>query len=273
MIISIVQKLILITLSIVSFIYPQSHTVSLNISANPEQQEYKAMTYNIHRGQTKFGISSLNQIAKIIEKEQPDFVALQEVDRYHIRSGLQDQMKYLSDKLNMEYTFGSNLQYAITEYGNGILSKYPIIDSGQIKLAYETEPRSMLWAKIKTDEGIVYVTSIHLGFDRIKRPEHFKIIEDFTNQIDAPVLLMGDFNVLPTHNDFSQFRSKISGTLIHNETPTYFNNKPMQIDYIFGTYINETKSYTLPSNASDHYPLILKFKIDTNYKKSYTVMI
>lgn len=224
-------------------------------------KEYTAITYNIHRGTNVNGASSLNDIANILRKENPDFIALQEVDKYNVRSGFQDQIKWLGNELDMNYVFGSNLNFVVTEYGNGILSKYPILDSGQVMLAYESEPRSLLWAKIETEEGILYLTSIHLGLDTEKRAEHFSIIEEFINSLDAPVLIMGDLNVLPDNQQLSQFRARTTGQLYYKVNPTYINETPIQIDYIFGKSIVEIDSYSIPSNASDHYPLILKFRL------------
>lgn len=223
--------------------------------------EYTAITYNIHRGTNINGVSSLDAIADLLKAEDPDFIALQEVDKYNVRSGFQDQIKWLSNELDMNYVFGPNLNFAVTEYGNGILSKYPILDSGQVMLAYESEPRSLLWAKVETEDGILYLTSIHLGLDTKKRAEHFAIIEEFINSLDAPVLVMGDLNVLPDNQQLSQFRARTTGQLHYKVTPTYINETPIQIDYIFGKSIIETDSYSVPSDASDHYPLILKFKI------------
>jgi len=233
--------------------------------------EYTAITYNIHRGTTVNGASSLDAIANILKNENPDFIALQEVDKYNTRSGFQDQIKWLGNELDMDYVFGSNINLAVTEYGNGILSKYPILDSGQIMLAYENEPRSLLWAKIETDDGILYLTSIHLGLDTQKRAVHFAIIEEFINSLDAPVLVMGDLNVLPDNQLLSQFRARTTGQLQFKVTPTFLNEDPIQIDYIFGKSIIETDSYSIPSNASDHFPLILKFKLKSSNYTDYRI--
>lgn len=263
----IVTALIMIT-SLFNNIYAVNPDYSL-LSAN----EYKAMTYNIHHGTTVVGNPSLESVLKTLKTENPDFIALQEVDKYNPRSGFKDQIKWLSEKLKMDYVFGSNINYGLTEYGNGILSKYPIVESGKVDLAFETEPRSMLWAKVKTDDGELYVTSIHLGLDKKMREEHFKIIEDFVNNLDdnTPILLMGDFNVLPDNQIFSHFRSRITGKINHDEIPTYFKHEPIQIDYIFGKNIKENTSYNIPSKASDHYPLILTFKIVRNPNQKYLI--
>jgi len=247
--------------------YPSTENVFLLKKEN--ESTYTTMTYNIHRGTTKYNVPSLPQIVSIIKTESPDFIALQEVDRFHVRSGLQDQIKWLSEQLNMYDVFGANLRFGITEYGNAILSKFPIIDWGQIDLAYEKEPRSLLWAKVKTEDGYIYLTSIHLGLDTRKRKEHLDIIEKFIEtKKDAPILIMGDFNTLPNHQDFSQFRNTITGKLFHQEVTSYFKyDQPVQIDYIFGRGIRDFEIYNIPSNASDHFPLILKFRFYPSYNQ------
>lgn len=253
------RKLIIIAL--LFFILFPIKTKEAFLPTQSQNLEYTAITYNIHRGTNVNGVSSLDAIANLLENEDPDFIALQEVDKYNVRSGFQDQIKWLSNKLDMYYVFGSNLNFVVTEYGNGILSKYPILASGQIMLSYEYEPRSLLWAKVETEDGTLYLTSIHLGLDTQNRTEHFTIIEDFINSLDAPVLVMGDLNVLPDNQQLLQFRARTTGQLHYKVTPTYINEIPIQIDYIFGKSIIETNSYSIPSNASDHYPLILKFKL------------
>jgi len=261
MITEILIKLLLFFFTLINFVLPFNLEQEVVFFGKESVNEYKAITYNIHRGTNKFGFPSLNQISDLLKKENPDFLALQEVDRYNIRSGFKDQIKTLSDQLKMEYVFGPNMNFMVTEYGNAIMSKYPIIESGQIELARETEPRSLLWAKVKTDDGYLYLTSIHLGLDTKLRSEHFAIIGDFINSLDEPVLLMGDLNVLPDNQLFAQFRLKISGQIYYQEIPTYINNKPIQIDYIIGRKIKEIQMYNIPSHASDHYPLVLTFKI------------
>jgi len=241
------------------------------LNPNPvNSDEYKALTFNIHRGKTAFGVPSLNQIFEILKNENPDFIAIQEVDRYKLRTAFVDQISWLSEKLELEYVFGSNIQGVVSQYGNALLSKYPIIEWGQIPLTYTSEPRSLLWAKIQTNEGLIYITSIHLGLDTENRTEHFTKITEALSDFEEPVLLMGDFNVLPNNQAFLQFRSKISGQFIFTEIPTFVKNQPIQIDYIFGQGIYELQQYNIPTKASDHYPLILKFKLQKN-SKSITI--
>lgn len=257
---------------LVSSFFAQGQAVETGFSISEASEEYKALTYNIHRGTTRYGIPSLEQISEILKKEAPDFIALQEVDRFKLRSGFVDQIKMLGEQLEMEYAFGLNMQQVVSEYGNGLLSKYPILEWGQIPLAFETEQRSMLWAKVQTSDGIIYITSIHLGLDNKNRPAHFNKILEFIEEIEEPILLLGDFNVLPDNQDFMHFRTNVTGQLTSQEVvPTYIKNSPVQIDYIIGKRIHEIQFYNIPSSASDHYPLILKFKIK-KHNQNFTII-
>ncbi len=231
--------------------------------------EYKAITYNIHHGKTKNGEASIQQMVSLLKKEEADFIALQEVDRYSIRSGLNDQINIFANELEMYYVFEPNINIGVLQYGNGILSKYPILESGKITLPSSKEPRSILWAKVMTEKGNIYLTSIHLGLAQNERINYFKAIEKFMNEIatDHPVLIMGDFNTLPTNDALAHLQFRVTEKLYKREIPTYqHQEKEIQIDYIMGKGIREGFSYSIPNKASDHYPLVMKFKIDQNIK-------
>ena len=73
--------------------------------------------------------SDIKRIADLIQNEKADVIALQEVDRYRWRSGYVDQAKELAELLGMDMRFAPSLIYTAGQYGNAILSRYPIEDS------------------------------------------------------------------------------------------------------------------------------------------------
>jgi len=229
---------------------------------------YTAATYNIHHGTTKWGIPSLQNIGLVLEQKNPDFIALQEVDRYQLRTGFEDQIKRISQQLNMQYVYGENIKKGVSEYGNAILTHYPILSSGKIDFHVNGEPRSILWAKVKTNHGNLYLTSIHLGTNPQVREQYFSKVEDFVHQIgNQPLLLMGDFNTLPRHPLVQQLNKMVTGTNSQKNTPTFYvKDKGVQIDYIIGRSIDDIQRDSIPSNASDHYPLFLQFRIADRFK-------
>src|SRR5688572_31306281 len=86
----------------------------------------RVMTYNIHVGIGMDKKLDLQRIADVINKEKPDLVGLQEVDRGVQRTQRIDEIVELSKLTRMEYAFAFNLPYQGGQYGVAILSRFPI---------------------------------------------------------------------------------------------------------------------------------------------------
>lgn len=179
----------------------------------------KVMTYNIQIGATANNPSwdvkkfDLDAIADVIKAQDPDIVALQEVDRFRSRSGQVDQVAYLAEKLGMYWAYSpSYFDIETTKgrgmYGNAILSKYPIITNyahtlwrrGELlagEYDWVIEKRSILEAKIQINERFVNVFSTHLSTTADQRKKQTEEIRSLLNQMRGPKILMGDFNAKP----------------------------------------------------------------------------
>lgn len=278
------KKVILASLFILFItLFPLKKQGDSFVQANqPEAHSFKAVTYNIHSGKNRSGERSIDAIAQLLEQEQADFIALQEVDRRRLSSGVEDQISVIANRLGMNYTFSPALRNGLSEYGNAILSRYPILSSGTLDLEGGKEHRILLWAKVYTERGSLYLTSVHLDTDRASRSTHFAKIQTFvdTKLNDAPVLLMGDLNTLYDNSYLIQLEYGLTGKYRDYEYPTFYHEKAgrsIQIDYIFGRDIIENEYYTISSNASDHIPLVLLFDIgklpymDSFFKETHTL--
>ena len=89
------------------------------------------MSYNIHIATsgsiTDFSITDLQALADVINKENPDVVDFQEVDKYTLRSGKDsDQAKDLGELTGMHHYFASTSFKSDEKQGQAILSKFPI---------------------------------------------------------------------------------------------------------------------------------------------------
>ena len=71
----------------------------------------RIMTFNIRHGKGLDGRVDLSRIIADIKHGDPDIVALQEVDRFHIRSRFADQVKILQNALDMDAFFSPSLYY------------------------------------------------------------------------------------------------------------------------------------------------------------------
>ena len=120
-----------------------------------EPLDIRVMSYNIHRGIGTDGELSLERIARIIRDQNPDLVALQEVDKGTNRSFGVDQAAELAKLTNMHHVYGPAMAYDGGEYGEAILSRWPMESSLNTALPHEKthEPRTVLSVSIDNDNS------------------------------------------------------------------------------------------------------------------------
>lgn len=94
----------------------------------------KVMTYNIHHGKRMDKKVDLNRVADVIRRSGADIIGLNEVDKnYSKRSVFMDQIQYLAKELHLYYAYSPSLTVKsknadfLRKYGNGLLSRFPII--------------------------------------------------------------------------------------------------------------------------------------------------
>ncbi len=115
--------LVVVAAAIVVFKYV---TWSTPTAVTPSGGPVRVMTYNLHNGVNPWGQLNLEALARAIEAQNPDVVALQEVSRGWIINGSTDMLQWLGQRLGMPYVWNP------TEgdtWGNAIFSRYPIIAS------------------------------------------------------------------------------------------------------------------------------------------------
>ena len=144
----------------------------------------------------------LARIAEVIRFQEPDLVALQEVDRFWARSAYTDQPELLTDVLGMKGCYGANLTLSPDaesdmprQYGVLILSRFPILACENTFLPsvqpgdppVEREQRGLL-------KVIVNVRGVPLTFYDTHL-EHTSTYQDVrAAQVEAIYQLVGNFN-------------------------------------------------------------------------------
>ncbi|AKL95796.1 endonuclease/exonuclease/phosphatase [Clostridium aceticum] len=226
----------------------------------------KIMSYNIHHGRNLFGKYSLDEIAEVIKKSGAEIIGLQELDNGVVRSRFEDQIKYLSEKLSMEYVYGYNVNLLGGKYGNGILSKYPIESYENFHLPSGRERRGLLTAVIDVKGKKINFLVTHLGLNQQERQNQVNAIEKYMDTISDDVILVGDFNAKPKSKEIQLISKRLIDAAYatgKDEEPTF--DLPVlsaRIDYIF-THKNlrPLKYDVIKSRASDHYPITATIKI------------
>lgn len=244
----------------------------LAAGAAEESPAFRVMTYNIHHGEGLDKRIDLQRIAAMIETEQADIVALQEVDNGVERSGRRDIASELAALAGMKSVFSNNFSFQGGEYGNAVLTRFPILSATNMhyKMLREGEPRGLLQVTLDIHGRKLLVMSTHIDHraDDAERWLNVQEIETLVNSIsNMPVVICGDFNTAPetrVHERMSLlFRDAwvVCGKGAGFSFPAL---KPeTRIDYIwFGKAAPlEPVSVRVPeSEASDHRPVLAEFK-------------
>lgn len=199
----------------------------------------RILSYNIHHAEGVDGKLDVPRIAQVILSVDPDLVALQEVDKNTIRTGKVNQDIELSRLTKMNSVFGSNITFQGGQYGNAILSKFPIIKNKNFLLPNvdSGEQRGLLQSRIQiSNKENVLFFSTHLDHrrsdtERLASAKAINQIISLDNK--SPAILAGDFNDVPDSPTLKEL-GKVWLRTNKKILRTIPASKPSrQIDYIF----------------------------------------
>ncbi|MFK7697010.1 endonuclease/exonuclease/phosphatase family protein [Paenibacillus sp. HJGM_3] len=216
------------------------------------------MTYNMRHAQGADGQVDLNRVARLLQTSQADVIALQEVDRYWGRSGNRDQIKALADRLGMEWRFSPSLNDGKRQYGNALLSKYPIDRSESILLPGKQEQRSLLDARLLIGEAILRVVTTHLGVTSSDRQSQLERIRQQLADDEGPTVLLGDWNMAADDPNLVHHLPQWTILPLPVGASTLVSGDA--IDHIFVNFdAGGAVARAWPSLASDHFPVMAHF--------------
>ena len=175
--------------------------------AGENSKPLRVLCWNIHHGAGLDGKVDLDRLAAVIRAQDPDLVMLQEVDVGCKRSGGVDQPAELSRLTGMRQAFGKAMDFEDGQYGQMILSRFPLSDPQIHRLPGEGEPRIAFSAVAETPIGPVTVASIHLDFmDEARQLAQAQVASAAVLEFaTCPVILAGDFNAGPDSKTLAVF--------------------------------------------------------------------
>jgi len=235
--------------------------------AGPETIRIRVLTYNIHHGQGEDGKFDLPRLARVIADLKPDIVALQEVDRKTRRAGGVDQARELGRLTKMHAVFGKAMDYSGGQYGEAVLSRWPILTSEAHQLGHDrgTEPRAALAVTVRpVDSGpTLLFVGTHLDHMRgsLRLRQAKKLNELFAGDKGRAVILAGDLNAVPSSEPIEALAAHFSAVSGPKPKPTWPSKRPRQkIDYILFRPADRWRvievSVVDEKVASDHCPLL-----------------
>ena len=225
----------------------------------------RVMAYNIHQGFGTEGGFELEEIARVIEAENPDIIALQEVSRGWLVDGSVDILTWLSQRLDMDYAWGPA---ADSVWGNAVFSRYPIVLSENYEMPNNDDlslDRGFLWVEIDVGEEEplrIIATHFHAGRDEGEHriPQSEAILKRWDGL--SRTVFLGDLNGRPGDREITMLEEAglldsfiDSGT--QGERFTSPSDGPHQrIDYVWTSPDLESTGYSsTQSQASDHFPV------------------
>jgi endonuclease/exonuclease/phosphatase family metal-dependent hydrolase len=261
-------------------------TLKLNPPANNLNPgaTFKVMTYNIHFGTFNGEVNTQNTANYILD-QQADLVVLNEVDRFKSRTDNRDLIGELAKETGMNFVFSNNIPYASNdEFGNAILSKYPILfrDHRLLPKVGDNEQRGWLKAIVDVNGKFLSFWATHLDFHE-NNTERLMCVTNFNTWVADeafPVMLCGDFNdtggstvhtrmELKWQDAWELAPSGGSGQTVPCPGPT-----GARIDYIWkAKTANLTASDCFVGGLenSDHYPVLSSFTLNdfTNHVSGF----
>lgn len=234
----------------------------------------KVMAYNVHHcnppSKSATGDIDIDTIAGVIRKQNPDLVALQEIDDHTSRSGAFNEAEVMAKKLNMHYYFGKAIDYGGGGYGVAILSKYPLSDTKTIALpsteGFKGETRVLALATITLPNGkAIRFSSTHLEVSSgANRDLQIKEINRIATSETLPFIIGGDFNSAEG-SPVIQALDQVFTRTCYQCAPTIPVDRPTKaIDFIAFTKTSPFKVLShqvIPEPyASDHLPVVAELQ-------------
>ncbi|MDR2038383.1 MAG: endonuclease/exonuclease/phosphatase family protein [Bacteroidales bacterium] len=221
------------------------------------------MSYNIHIGIGMDDVIDLERIAKVIIEINPDFVGLQEVDSITERVGWVDQISELARLTGMYPIFAPATERSKGLYGIAALSREKPVSFKNIPLPGVEEPRTFLVVEYKD----YLLCNTHFSLEKESRIESVEILDRVVKSYSKPVILTGDFNMLPDSEEINALLVNWE-LLTDPEINTFRADRPTRtIDYILGYkskgYLYEVQKAVVVNEpvASDHLPIYIDVQL------------
>lgn len=146
-------------------------------------------------------------IAAALDQVQSDIICLQEVQGQNLKRVVkynefpdQSQHEWFGEYLQLENSYGKNVEYNHGHHGNAVLSRHPLDPKHNVNITVSRlEQRGVLHCEIQPKgwHTPIIVLCAHLNLMENDREKQYEVISQYiNNEIDqsTPLILAGDFN-------------------------------------------------------------------------------
>ena len=218
--------------------------------------------YNTHNGFNMAGTLDLESMAQLIQDQQADIVALQEVSRGWVVNGSVDMVAWLSWRLGMPAVFSAT---SGADWGHAIFTRFPVTRRDQFALPPPGLPLSRGFTYHEIDVGgekpllLINTHLHHLRQDATIREQQVASILHFLEGSSTQRLIVtGDFNAQPMEPAVLNFQAVGLRDLVAEAgvKPGYTfpaDNPTRRIDYILASPDIGLRALEIaPEVISDH---------------------
>jgi endonuclease/exonuclease/phosphatase family metal-dependent hydrolase len=154
----------------------------------------RIVTYNIHRSRGMDRRIRPLRVAEVLRSIDADIVALQEVVGAGPRGS---HIEEIGAALGMGWVMAQTRELRGHQFGNVVLSRFPIAEHSQHDLTYKTcEERCMQRVDVDVNGQTLHVYNVHLGTAILERRHQAqRLAAIVTNRhVTGPKIVLGDFN-------------------------------------------------------------------------------
>lgn len=237
-------------------------SVSFLLTSGAVTHSYRVMTYNIHHAEGIDGRLDVMRIAQHILRNQPDVVALQEVDSATQRVDRKDILGLLAQETKMHASFASAIPFQGGKYGVGLLSREVPLRVSKMSLPGREEKRVLLVAEFKD----YFMACAHLSLTQVDRLLAVQKIQACMSDKVKPVFLAGDMNYHPSSRE-ATLMCRDFWLLNDTAACSYPVTHPNELlDYIYlkkaSFQYKVDSSFVLSDTvASDHRPVLVQVSL------------
>ena len=215
-------------------------------------------TFNIRHGRGLDGRVDLARTAATIERTGADLIALQELDRFHPRSGKVDQPRELEQLTGMNVTFAATLATDGREYGTALAARgeapteTSLID---LPMVAAEERRRVLVARWRG----LQVVATHLSVDPRSNAAQQEALAEIAARLRPPVLVMGDMNAPRGRLDKLAEEGFVAARPFGGTLHPWWRFR--LVDHVLaGPGVEILSARTLPTRGSDHRPVAVSLR-------------
>jgi len=210
-------------------------------------------TYNIHYGYEDRWRFTLEEQARLLELNQVDLVALQEVDAGRVTSYLVDDAYYLARRLHMNAAYLPTVEHLT---GIAVLYKGEPAAVRQRLLTSRQEQTGIVGVELPLNDGTLSAFGVWIGLENEDTLTQVREALEFVGA-SSPAMFAGDFNAVETDPRIATIRRagftdpfELLGLL---PAPTHPAQNPAErLDYVWLRGMAPVDARVPDSFASDH---------------------